>query len=105
VIPAAAPAAIAPSMVPSAPGVRGSATTTPTSPGTPAQDALRAGLGFERVLLGELARTMTQGSGLGGDAAGVLAAQLPDVLADAVAAGGGIGLASALAPGLEERPR
>jgi hypothetical protein len=85
----------------------GASATPPAGAGTPAaQRALHAGQAFERLLLGELARTMTHGAGLqAGGAAGVLADQLPDVLADAVAAGGGIGLATALAPGLEEHPR
>lgn len=65
---------------------------------TPRQRAAQqAGLGFERLLLGEMARTMTASAGLAG-AAGILADQLPDVLADAVVAGGGIGL-GALAGG------
>lgn len=58
----------------------------------PQRAAEQAGRGFERLLLGEMARTMTDSSGLGG-AAGILADQLPEVLADAVVAGGGIGLA------------
>ncbi|MBW3607570.1 MAG: hypothetical protein KY463_04320 [Actinobacteria bacterium] len=56
--------------------------------------APQAGLGFERLLLGEMARAMTESAGLAGGAAGILADQLPDVLADAVVAGGGIGLAA-----------
>lgn len=80
--------------------IPGLAPLTAAAADTPQQRAAQqAGVGFERLLLGEMARTMTESAGLGG-AAGILADQLPDVLADAVVAGGGIGL-GALAGGDE----
>lgn len=67
-------------------------TSAPAADAPQQRAAQQAGLGFERLLLGEMARTMTAGAGLAGGAAGILADQLPEVLADAVVAGGGIGL-------------
>lgn len=76
-----------------------------TAADTPQQRAaLQAGLGFERLLLGEMTRTMTASAGLAG-AAGILADQLPDVLADAVVAGGGIGLGALTAEGRDTGSR
>jgi len=76
----------------------------------------QAALGFERVLLGELTKAMTQtakpagathgsDSGQPHDAASSMYMQmLPDQLADSVVAGGGIGLAQDLYRSMKGRP-
>ena len=61
---------------------------------------------FERLLLGELTKAiadpeLVSGGGETSGATASLLGQLPEVLADALSAGGGIGLASALQPALE----
>lgn len=73
--------------------------------GPDAVDRFRSALGFERVLLGELLQ-----SALPADdgAAGPQAARLPDTLADALVAQGGVGIGAglyeALAPSDESAP-
>lgn len=63
------------------------------------QQEYRSALAFERVLLGQLAKAM-QGTvsqdGEGSAATQAYTNMLPDTLADAMVAGGGIGLASDL---------
>jgi Rod binding domain-containing protein len=73
------------------------------------QQDYRSALAFERVLLGQLTKAMQ--SSIGGPAQGGSAAteayanMLPDTMADALAAGGGIGLASDLVRALRaDRP-
>jgi Rod binding domain-containing protein len=64
------------------------------------QERWRAGLGFEQVLVGQLAKALaaTTGGEDGGSAATqTYRSMLPDTLAAAVTASGGIGLARALA--------
>ena len=73
------------------------------------QQDYRSALAFERVLLGQLTKAMQSsigGSGEGGSAATeAYANMLPDAMADALAAGGGIGLASDLVRALRtDRP-
>lgn len=65
------------------------------------RDAYTAGLGFERLLVEQLAETLshTGGESLGGD--GPYASLLPQALADSVMAAGGLGLARQLADTLE----
>jgi hypothetical protein len=86
--------------------------TAPTGlrTGTPAErDSARAALGFERLLLGELTkaiadpRTITGSEASGGTS--MMLSQLPDVLADALETGGGVGLAAQLQPALEGAAR
>jgi Rod binding domain-containing protein len=68
--------------------------------GPGAQQEYRAALAFERVLLGQLAKSLQATTGAdrpdGGAAAGAYASMLPDAMADALTAAGGIGLAPAL---------
>jgi Rod binding domain-containing protein len=93
-----------------------------TSPGVPvpadvraagrgAEEAYRAAMGFERLLVGELAKAMSAASGADdGDRAGTGAGAsphrdlLPDALADAVTNAGGIGMARGLYMTLRNRP-
>jgi Rod binding domain-containing protein len=76
----------------------------------------QAALGFERMLLGELTKAMAEtakpadggdsesGSGQPEDAASSMYMQmLPDQLADAVTAGGGLGLAQSFYDSIKER--
>lgn len=86
---ASGPAALSPPAPAAAPAATRAATT---STGTPSSVAA----GFERLLAGELAKAMIATAGLDHGPGQVLAAQLPDVLADAVTAGDGLGLATAL---------
>jgi len=71
------------------------------------QDAYRAALGFEQLLVQQLTSSVAGSAkdALGGD--GPYASLLPDALADAVMGGGGLGLApqlaDALAPGASPR--
>ena len=74
----------------------------------PVQDAYRSALAFERVLLGQVTKAMQSTTG-GGEGAGAATEayrnMLPDTMADAIIAGGGIGLASDLVRALRtERP-
>lgn len=76
--------------------------------GKRAQDEYRSALAFERVLLGHVTRTMQSTIGAPEGASAPTEAyenMLPDAIADAVIAGGGIGLASDLVRALRtERP-
>ena len=72
----------------------------------------KTAMAFERLLVGELTKSLADNalvSGTDGNDAGggtrMLLAQMPDVLADAMSAGGGIGLAAALQPALEGKAR
>lgn len=86
-----------------------------TQPGlrteTPEQRATaKSALAFERLLLGELTKTLADpklvsGGGETSGATSMLLSQMPDILADALSEGGGIGLAAALQPALEGRAR
>lgn len=70
------------------------------SAGPSAQQEYRSALAFERVLLGQLTKAMQ--SSIGGEAEGGSAAtqaykdMLPETMADALVANGGVGLASNL---------
>jgi len=65
--------------------------------GPQAVEEFRAGLSFERVLLGKLLSAALPEEEEGGDPR---AAQLPETMADAIVAAGGTGLAAAmLGPG------
>jgi Rod binding domain-containing protein len=74
------------------------------APGVPAAppagaDAAKAGEGFERMLLGQLTRTLLDSalaSESGSASATAYKDQLPDALTEALMSGGGIGLAQAL---------
>ncbi|MGH2941813.1 MAG: rod-binding protein [Solirubrobacteraceae bacterium] len=72
------------------------------------QDEYRSALAFERVLLGQLAKAMqatVSQDGEGSAATQTYKDMLPDTMADALVAGGGIGLASDLVRSLRtERP-
>ena len=57
-------------------------------------ESQRAGEAFERVLLGQLTKTLVETSGVAPE--GPYASLLPEALTDALVAGGGIGLAHAL---------
>jgi Rod binding domain-containing protein len=61
-----------------------------------AQREYRAALGFERVLLGQLAQTLTENATGDGGAPQAYRDMLPDALADGLLAAGGIGLARTL---------
>ncbi len=67
--------------------------------GKGAQEEYRAALAFERVLLGQLTKAMqttVAPEGEGSAATKAYKDMLPDTMADALVAGGGIGLASDL---------
>ena len=53
-----------------------------------------AAVGFERVMLAQLTKTLVDSAV--GEQGGPYAALLPETLADALAAGGGVGIAAAL---------
>ncbi len=78
------------------------------SAGTGVQDEYRSALAFERVLLGQVTKAMqaTIGGGEGASAATEAHKNmLPDTIADAIIAGGGIGLAADLVRALRsDRP-
>jgi len=65
-----------------------------------AQQEYRTALAFERILLGQLTKAMQSSIGGGEEAASAATEayknMLPDTMADALLAGGGIGLASDL---------
>lgn len=66
-------------------------------------------MAFERILLGELTKVLADpdvvSGGQAGGATSMLLGQMPDVMADALSKGGGIGLAAALQPALEGKAR
>lgn len=72
--------------------------------GSEARRLYTVALGFERLLLEQLTSELAQASPLAGDedaesldaVSGMVREQLPGILADALAAGGGIGLAPEL---------
>jgi hypothetical protein len=80
--------------------------------GAEAQRTYRAALGFERMLLGELTKTLSTGaagegdSGAEGQSAATTAYRdmLPGALADAVAGAGGLGVAPDLYRMLRSEP-
>jgi len=79
--------------------------------GRDAEEAYRAAIGFERILVGELTKAMSAASGDGGDdRAGTGAGpsphrdMLPGALADAVTNAGGIGMTRELYLTLRSRP-
>jgi Rod binding domain-containing protein len=58
------------------------------------RSAYAAALGFERVLVGELTKSLQRTAGDDADrAGGPYGSLVPEALADAIAAGGGLGLA------------
>lgn len=65
------------------------------------QDAYRAALGFEQLLVQQLAQSLSRSTGeaLGGDSP--YASLLPDALADGVMQSGGLGLARQLTDAME----
>ena len=67
-----------------------------------AQQRYRAAVGFERQLVAQLAKQLSETAGetISG---GPYAQLLPDALAAAIAAAGGLGLARTIADDLEER--
>ena len=76
------------------------------------KDAYAAALGFERMLVEQLAKAMnsTASSGDGADQASDAATTtykdlLPGALADGIIAGGGLGLAAQLTPALKKAQR
>jgi Rod binding domain-containing protein len=90
--PAAAGATAAPA-VPAAPAARRGAAG-------PDAELTKAGEAFERAMVGQLTRALTE-SAFGGEdatsaASGAYKDLLPDALTDALVSGGGIGLARAL---------
>lgn len=68
------------------------------------RDAYEAGLGFERLLVQQLAESLTDGAraALGGDSP--YASLLPEALTDGVMGGGGLGLARQLADAMATSP-
>jgi Rod binding domain-containing protein len=72
--------------------------------GPQAQDEYRSALAFERVLLGQLTKAMqatVAPEGEGSAATKAYTDRLPDTMADALIAGGGIGIASDLVRALK----
>jgi Rod binding domain-containing protein len=73
------------------------------------KQSYQAALGFERMLLGELTKVMADTAGpaeddQSGDAASTMYMQmLPDQLADAVTANGGLGIAQGFYDSIKER--
>ena len=75
--------------------------------GTGAQQEYRSALAFERVLLGQLTKAMqttVTPEGEGSAATKAYKDTLPDIMADALVAGGGIGLSSDLVRALRTGP-
>jgi Rod binding domain-containing protein len=70
------------------------------------RQAYQAGLGFERMLVAQLAKSLADTTGAGDDAASAATKtytdMLPDALADGILAGGGLGLARNLVGPIEE---
>lgn len=68
--------------------------------GKAATDAFRAGLGFERMLVAQLAKGLT--SATGGEkadgASSIHAQAIPEAMTDGIMAGGGLGLARTFVP-------
>jgi hypothetical protein len=82
-------------------GIGGTPAVEAAAPTRPAakDDATKAAEGFERLLLGQLTRTLLDSalpSATSGPAAGAYKEQLPDALTEALMSGGGIGLAAQL---------
>jgi Rod binding domain-containing protein len=72
--------------------------------GPEAQESYRSALAFERVLLGQLTKAMQATVAPEGETSAATKAyrdRLPDTMADALVAGGGIGLASDLVRALK----
>ena len=73
------------------------------------KQSYQAALGFERMLLGELTKAMADtakpadGDQSGDAASSTYMQMLPDQLADAVTAGGGLGLAQSFYDSIKER--
>lgn len=89
-------------MIDGLPSVPSSALPAAVRNGTKAdQDAYRAALGFEQVLLGRLVEEMAPA---GESAAGAHTAAVHDALTASLVAGGGIGLGAQLHHSLKERP-
>lgn len=74
------------------------AITSVSATAQPDQGLQRAAEGFERVLIGQLTKQLqaTTGAEEGAGAAGAYASMLPDAMADALSANGGIGLSDEL---------
>ncbi len=88
---------IPPELPPLAPGTVLPADVRAAGPG--AQQEYRTALAFERILISQLTKAMQQtvgGEDEGGAATRTYREMLPDTMADALVAGGGIGLASDL---------
>jgi Rod binding domain-containing protein len=70
------------------------------------RQAYEAGLGFERMLVAQLAKSLADTTGGNDDSASAATKtytdMLPDALADGIVAGGGLGLARHLLGPLEE---
>jgi Rod binding domain-containing protein len=83
----------------------GGAAPTASSTASAKSDAAERGEGFERMLLGQLTRTLLDSALPGEDAASASTTAykdlLPDALTEALMSGGGIGLAETL-KGLEK---
>ena len=75
--------------------------------GTPEQQgAYRAALGFERVLVGQLLRSLGDGAlGAGDETPAAYKELLPDAMTDSLMSNGGIGLARDLYKTLPTEPR
>ena len=83
-------------------GIAGAGGAMPLPPGSEKRtDAERAGLAFERMLLVQLTQQLAKSAQPEGEASSAASAAyrdlLPGALADAIVAGGGIGLGDALA--------
>lgn len=78
------------------PGVPAIGATAPVTPAAAPADAetQKAAEGFERVLLGQLAKQLE--STVGGSQSGAFASLIPEAMADALSAAGGIGLSDEL---------
>ncbi len=80
-------------------GVGGVSAAASTPAAQPSKAATEAAEGFERLLLGQLTRTLLDSalpSESGSASATAYKDQLPDALTEALVSGGGIGLATAL---------
>lgn len=88
-------------MIPPVSAVAGGAEAAPTAPVDPQLE--KATLGFERMLLTQLLKPLADAAGE--EAPAAYKDLLPQALADAVAEGGGIGLAAELQRALVQEAR
>lgn len=83
----------------------GALAAAPTAKAEPSKDAKKAAEGFERLMLGQLTKSLVDSalpvSATSSAATSAYRELLPDALTEALMSGGGIGLAKALEEGMK----